>query len=262
LWDYFNKEFSKNIIAAGFGLPGIYNIEKKLIHQSPHLSYLDDYPIHETISEFINVPFFINNDANLAAWGEYKIGAGKNAESMVLLTIGTGVGSGIIMGGKLWQGKCGFAGELGHIIVNPEGEECECGGRGCLETEVCSTKIVDNYIKLKGRKEEFKKLTSKDVFERAKAGEKEALRAFSIAGYFLGLGLASIINFLNPEKIILGGGVMEAGDLLLKPALEEAKKRAYKKAIECCEIRKASLGNKAGIIGSALWAAENIKRVT
>ncbi len=260
LWNYFNKKTSKNFKAVGFGIPGIYNIEKKLIHQSPHLPYLDDYPIYQAISEFINIPFFINNDANLAAWGEYKIGSGKNSHSMVLLTIGTGVGSGIIMGGKLWQGKCGFAGELGHIIVNPEGEKCECGGRGCLETEVCSSKIVENYIKLKGLKKKNEKLTSKEIFKRAKAGEKEALKAFSISGYYLGLGLASIINFLNPEKIILGGGVMEAGDFLLKPALEEARKRAYRKAIECCEIKKASLGNKAGVIGSALWAAENIKK--
>jgi glucokinase len=259
LWNYFNEKALGNLKAVGFGIPGIYNLEKKLIHQSPHLPYLDDYPLYHAISKFINIPFFVDNDANLAAWGEYKIGAGKNAQSMVLLTIGTGVGSGIIMEGKLWHGKCGFAGELGHIIVNPEGEKCECGGIGCLETEVCSSKIVKNYIKLKGLKKIKEKLTSEEVFKRAKAGEKEALKAFSISGYYLGLGLASIINFLNPEKIILGGGVMQAGDLLLKPAFKEVKKRAYKKAIECCEIKKAFLGNKAGIIGSALWAAENLK---
>ncbi len=251
LWDHLKKNSPGKIIAAGFGIPGIYNFEKKITHQSPNLPYIDDFPLYSALSKFIDVPFYLDNDANLASWGEYKVGSGQGVHSMVLLTIGTGVGSGIILEGKLWHGKCGFAGELGHIVVNPEGEKCKCGGKGCLETEVCSSKIVANYIKLRGVQE---KLTSKEVYQRAKNGEKEAQRAFYISGYYLGLGLASIINFLNPEKIILGGGVMEAGDFLLKPALEEVKRRAYKKAVECCKIRKASLGNKAGIIGSALWA--------
>ena len=255
LWLNLKENSHGKILAVGFGIPGIYNINKNITHQSPHLPFIDDYPLYSAFSNFIDVPYYLDNDANLASWGEYKVGGGKGVHSMVLLTIGTGVGSGIILEGKLWHGKCGFAGELGHIVVNPEGERCECGGKGCLETEVCSSKIVKNYLGLKRINEN---LTSEEIYERAKKGDEEAIRAFQITGYYLGLGLASIINFLNPEKILLGGGVMEAGDLLLEPALQELKKRAYKKAVECCKVEKASLGNKAGIIGSALWAKEKL----
>ncbi|MFQ6083577.1 MAG: ROK family protein [Candidatus Aminicenantia bacterium] len=255
LWENLKTFTPEQIKAVGLGFPGIYNFKKIIIHQSPHLPFLDNFPLSPALTELIEVPFFINNDANLAAFGEFLIGSGQGVQSMVFLTIGTGVGSGIIFKGKLWQGKCGYAGELGHIIVNPEGEICDCRGRGCLETEVCSSKIVQNYLEFTRVKE---KLTAEEVFERAKKGDKTAQKAFQKAGYYLGLGLASIINLLNPEKIILGGGVMEAGDFLLKPALEEVKKRAYQKAIECCKIEKASLGNNAGIIGAGLWAKHKL----
>lgn len=258
IWESLKKREKKDIEAVGFGFPGIFSLDEQKILQSPNYPELDNFELIPALSRFIEVPFWINNDANMAAYGEFKCGAGKGAQSLVLLTIGTGVGSGIILDGELWRGKCGFAGELGHVIVNPDGERCNCGSQGCLETEVSAQKIVKNYSILKKTEE---KVSSKEVFRLAKNGDKAACQAFSQAGFYLGIGLATAINFLNPEKILLGGAVMEAGDLLLSPALKEAQKRSYKKSFKCSKIEKATLGNKAGFIGAALWAKEQKKRI-
>jgi glucokinase len=230
LWDDLKKKDKRRIEAVGFGFPGIFSLEQQRILQSPNFAELDNFDLIPSLSEFIKVPFWINNDANMAAFGEFKCGAGKGAH---------------------WRGKCGFAGELGHVTVNPDGEKCNCGGQGCLETEVSASKIVKNYNTLRKKEEQ---LTAKDVFQRAKKGEQDARQAFALAGSFLGIGLGIAINFLNPEKVLLGGAVMSAEDLLLSPALEEVKKRSYKASFQCCVIEKAILGNKAGFLGAALWA--------
>lgn len=255
LWESLKRDKKKRIEAAGFGFPGIFNLKDQKIFQSPNYPELDNFELIPSLSQFIDVPFWVNNDANMAGFGEYKCGAGKGAQSMILLTIGTGVGGGIILNGKLWQGNCGFAGEVGHVTVHPNGEKCNCGSRGCLETEVSAHKIAKNYNSLKKTRE---KISAEEVCLRAKKGERAARKAFAQAGFYLGIGLSIVINLLNPEKILLGGGVMEARDFLLPPALEEAQKRSYKASFTGCSIEKASLGNKAGFIGAAYWAKEQI----
>jgi glucokinase len=257
IWEDFKKREKKNIEAVGFGFPGIFSLKEQKIIQSPNYSELDNFALIPALARFIEVPFWVNNDANAAAFGEFKCGAGQGVQSLVFLTIGTGVGSGIILEGKLWQGKCGFAGELGHVVVNSEGERCDCGSRGCLETEVSAPKIVENYNNLRNIVES---LSAEEVFHRAKKEDKDARQAFAQAGYYLGIGLSLALNIFNPEKIILGGAVMEAGKFLLDPALEEARKRSYKASFECCRIEKAVLGNKAGFIGAALWAKDQKER--
>ncbi len=247
----------EKIEAVGFGFPGIFSLDKQRILQSPNYAELDNFELIPALSRFIEVPFSVNNDANVAAFGEFKCGAGQGAQSLVLFTIGTGVGSGIILEGTLWLGKCGFGGELGHITVNTTGERCNCGSRGCLETEVSAPKIVTNYNTLRKSKEE---ISGEEVFRRAQAGDGHARQAFALAGYYLGIGMAITISCLNPEKILLGGAVMSAGDLLLVPALKEARNRVFKAAFACCTIEEASLGNKAGFIGAALWAKEEANR--
>ncbi len=253
LWNDLKKKETRKVAAIGFGFPGIFSLDQQRILQSPNYAELDNFDLLPALSEFIEVPFWVNNDANMAAFGEYKCGAGQGAHSLIFLTIGTGLGAGIILDGKLWRGKCGFAGELGHVTVNPEGEKCNCGGQGCLETEVSAPKIVRNYNVIRKKDEE---ISGEEVFARAKKGEMAARQAFAQAGHFLGIGLGIAMNLLNPDKILLGGAVMSAGDLLLSPALEEVKKRAYKASYQCCKIEKASLGNKAGFLGAALWAKE------
>ena len=251
-----SEQHQQSLQAIGFGFPGIFNHQEQKIIQSPNYPSLDGKDLVPLLTPFIDMPFFINNDANLAAYGEFCVGAGKGTQSLILLTIGTGVGSGIILDGRIWQGACGFAGELGHSCVNPDGDRCECGSRGCLETEVSASKISSMYRSFSHLE---KDISSEGVFLSAKKGDVAAKKAFAQAGYYLGIGLSQAINFLNPEIILLGGGVMESADFLMPPALEEAKKRSYTASFECCRIERTQLGNKAGFIGASLWARDNLK---
>ncbi|MBS3818161.1 ROK family protein [bacterium] len=255
VWNDLKKKIDESILGVGFGFPGIFHSQKQKIIQSPNYSEIDNYDLVPAISRFLNLPFRINNDANMAAYGEYKQGSGKDTSSLIFLTIGTGVGSGVILDGKLWQGACGFAGELGHVTVNPHGYSCNCGSQGCLETEVPAPKIVRNYQSLTHTQEN---LTAEEVARRAQQGDRNAQNSFQKAGYYLGIGLSIAINFLNPQKIILGGGVMKSEDLLLPSAFKETRKRSYEASFKCCEIQKASLGNKAGYIGAAHWAKDTL----
>ncbi len=256
-WEALKRNQTERIAAVGFGFPGIFSFEEQKIVQSPNYPEIDNFDLIPALSRFVEVPFWVDNDANMATFGEFKRGAGQDVQSMILLTIGTGIGSGIILEGKLWHGKCGFAGELGHIIVNPNGERCRCESQGCLETESAAPKIVKNYKNLTKVKEN---ITSEEIFCRAKKGDQAARDAFAQAGFYLGIGLASAINLINPEKILLGGAVTEAGDFLLSPALEEARRRSYTASFDCCSIEKATLGNKAGFIGAAFCAKEEINK--
>lgn len=243
-----------SIASVGFGFPGVLNKKEQKIYQSPNYPDIDCFDLVPALSHFIKVPFTINNDANMAAYGEYKRGAGQGVHSMVFLTIGTGLGTGLILEGKIWQGVCGYGGELGHATVNSNGDACNCGSHGCLETEVSATKIVKNYNALNPSD---KLLDAEQVFQRARTGEKAAREAFATAGRYLGIGLSIAINLLNPEKILLGGGVMRAEEYLIKPAIQEAQKRSFKAGFDCCRIESAILGNQAGFIGSAYYAKEN-----
>lgn len=253
IWGTLENNHQQQIRTVGFGIPGIFCSKEQKILQSPNYPDLDNFALVPALSRFIDVPLAVNNDANMAAYGEYRCGAGQNAHSLVFLTIGTGVGTGIILNGNIWEGACGFAGELGHAVVNPQGETCKCGSQGCLETEVSAPKIVKNY---QAYSKSRKKITAEQVSRRAKNNEKAAQLAFAEAGYYLGLGLALAINILNPEKILIGGGVMKAAEFLLPPAIEEAAKRSFKGSFQCCSIEHATLGNKAGFIGAALWAKQ------
>jgi glucokinase len=254
-WQGLRGGAAGSITACGFGFPGIFSFRERKILKSPNYPGLDHFDLFGALSRFIEVPFWVDNDANLAAFGEWACGAGRGTQSLVLLTIGTGIGSGIILEGKLWHGKCGFAGELGHVVVNPEGEICKCGVRGCLETESAAPKIVKYYLEIRKIKEN---ISAEKIFRRAKEGEAAARQSFSRAGYYLGIGLGIVINFLNPEMIILGGGVMNSGEYLLAPALEEARKRSYEASFACCKIERAVLGNDAGVIGAASWAKDQL----
>ncbi|MBN2198404.1 MAG: ROK family protein [Candidatus Aminicenantes bacterium] len=251
VWNELRRRTKNRPAAAGFGFPGIYSRVDRRILQSPNCPSLDNVDLEAALERLLNVPFRVDNDANMAAYGEWRCGAGRGVSSMVHLTIGTGIGSGIILDGSLWRGRCGFAGELGHITVNPEGDRCACGNQGCLETEAAAPKIVRNYKDLSKTK---RAVTAEDVFEKAARGEVAAIKAFGIAGTYLGIALGIVINMLNPEKIVLGGGVMTTGDFLLPPAVEEAARRSYRASFACCSIEKALLGNDAGLIGAALRA--------
>ncbi len=259
IWKDLKKQEKRKIMAVGFGIPGIFSLREQKIIQSPNVPALDGFDLRPALDRFIAVPFWIDNDANMAAYGEFKAGAGRGVRNLIHLTIGTGVGSGIIIDGELLHGMCGFAAEMGHLVVNPAGERCNCGSRGCLETEAAAGPIIRNYRKLAKTQEP---LTAEDIAAKARRGDEKARKAYEIAGTYLGIALGSAINLLNPEKILIGGGVMESGELLLPRAIEEARFRSYKASFACCSIEKASLGNDAGLIGAASWAAERTTKQT
>jgi glucokinase len=251
VWGRMKVDSPGPVRSCGFGFAGFYSLRDRRILHSPNYPSLNNFDLEPALRKIIDVPFRVDNDANMAAYGEYVYGAGRGTQSLVLLTVGTGIGSGIILDGGLWQGKCGFAGELGHITVNPEGSLCNCGNRGCLETEASAPKIVKNYLSLTGAKEP---VTSRDVYLLARKGDQAALESFARCAYYLGIGLGIVINFLNPEKILIGGGVVSAGKYLLKPAIDEARRRSHRVSFACARIEKATLGNDAGLIGAAAWA--------
>ena len=257
LWGAMKKRQKTAIRAVGFGIPGIFNLKAQRILQSPNYNELNNFPLRPAIARVIGAPFWIDNDANMAAYGEFRCGAGRGDRDMILLTLGTGVGSGIIVDGELLHGSCGYGAEMGHVVVNPEGERCGCGARGCLETEAAAGPIVRNYRRLTGSLEP---LTAEDVAKRAKKGDEAARKSFDRAAYYLGIGLGSAINTFNPRKILLGGGIMASGKLILPQARAEARRRSYAASYACCSIEKASLGNDAGLIGAAGWARDQLAR--
>ncbi|MBU1474979.1 MAG: ROK family protein [Acidobacteria bacterium] len=250
------REAGSAVDSVGLGLPGLFDVEDRIIRRSPHCPCLDGLPLLPRLERIFEGPVFFHNEADLAAYGEYAAGAGQGADSLVLITVGTGIGSGIVLNGKLWEGIRGYAGELGHVRVNPGGEHCACGRVGCLETEVSAPAVLRHY---KARAACGDDIRPEDILRRAVKGDVNAVFAFSRAGRALGEGIALLINVLNPECILVGGGMMRAGGLLLDPALEQARALSFKAAFDVCRIQKAGLGNSAGWIGAALWAADKGK---
>jgi glucokinase len=259
VWKKLRAEHGARLESAGFGFAGFFSLKDRKVLHSPNYPSLNGFDLVPALEKALDAPFRIDNDANMAAYGEWKHGAGRDAHSLVLLTIGTGVGSGLILDGKLWQGRCGFAGEIGHITVNsgPTSLLCNCGNYGCLETEVSAPKIVRNYVNMVGSGGE---LTAEDIYNRAKQGDAAAIESFADCGYYLGIGLGIVINLLNPGLILLGGGVMAGGEFLMDTAVDQARKRSHRVSFACVTIAKASLGNDAGLIGAAAWARDQAAR--
>lgn len=250
-WRRLKKGAPGPIRSCGFGIAGFYSVRERKILQSPNYPCLDGYPLIPALRRFIDVPVRAGNDANMAAFGEFVHGAGRGVRSLVLLTVGTGIGAGLILDGRLWQGESGFAGEIGHITVNPEGSPCACGGRGCLETEASAPRLVRDFRALSGRTDVA---DSKDVYQLAKGGDAAALESFRRLAYWLGIGIGTVVNLLNPERILLSGGVVAAGRILLDPLVEEARRRSNPLSFAGCRIEKAALDNDAGLVGAAAWA--------
>jgi glucokinase len=255
-WAGLKKKAPGPIRSCGFGIAGFYSTRERKILQSPNYPSLNGYPILPALRKIIGVPVRLGNDANMAAYGEFRHGAGRGARSLVLLTVGTGIGGGIILDGRLWEGHGGYAGEFGHITVNPQGERCNCGRIGCLETEASAPRLVRNYRGLSGKTDI---MDSRDVYLRAKGGDPAALESFRKLAYWLGIGIGIVITSLNPEMVLIGGGVVSAGRFLLDPLLEESRRWSHPVPFAGCRIEKAALGNDAGLVGAAAWARLKVK---
>jgi len=234
------------------GAPGIICSRAGTVVASPNLPGWHDVPLRDRVAAAVGFPVLLENDANAAAYGEYWRGAGKGCASMVLLTLGTGVGGGLVLGGELWRGADGMAGEIGHITVEPGGRTCRCGNVGCLETYASATAIVDSYRELSGVEEV---VSAEEVHRRAHEGDANARQSYREAGRSLGQALAALVNLLNPECIVIGGGVLPAWDLFMPAAEQEMRRRAFAAPASRVRIAPAALGDLAGVTGAAglLW---------
>jgi len=259
--DLMNESKCTDIQGIGFDFPGQIDYKNGVVRLAPNIPGWVNIPIAQIIEDEFKIPTRIDNDVHCAALGELKFGAGRDCENFICMTVGTGIGSGIVINGKLVRGASNAAGELGHIKLEMNGGPlCGCGDFGCLEAYASGPSIVkmaEEYI-MGGKSTKFREMANGSpitpfiVSEAAKQGDPVAKRIFTIMGEYIGHGLTSVVNLLNPEKIIIGGGVADAGDILLDPIRETIKKRAMVVAGSAVEIVPAQLGNTAGVIGASL----------
>lgn len=254
---------AKDIDGIGFDFPGQVDYKTGVVKLAPNIPGWVNVPIAQMIEEEFHISTRIDNDVRCAALGEMKFGAGQGCENFVCITVGTGIGSGLVVNGQLVRGASNAAGEIGHIKLQmKDGLICGCGDTGCLEAYASGPSIVamaQDYIK-GGKSTKFREMAAAEggeitpymVAKAAEAGDPVAKRIFAIVGEYIGIGLTSVINLLNPEKVIIGGGVAEAGDLLLDPIRKTIKERAMVVAGSAVEIVPAQLGNSAGVIGASM----------
>ena len=246
------------IIGVGVGVPGFINLRTGRIEQSPNLQIINGAPIFDDLRELMPLPVAVDNDANAAAWGEYWVGGGGSAELLVLLTLGSGIGGGIVWRGDIWRGAIGYGGEIGHTVITPGGPPCLCGKRGCIEAEFGDTAFArkareaiaagrDTILaeKRNGR------IYGKDVTDAASAGDEVAREIVVSSSRLLGLTIGNIINALNPDQVVLGGGLIAAAELLMPLIMSGVEEQAIPGALASCDVRPSTLGNDAGLLGAA-----------
>ena len=245
----------EEICGMGIGFPGPLNAEAGTIFNPPNLSGWDNVPLRAVLEKELKVPVAIENDANAAALGEWWKGAGSGTGSLFCITLGTGVGGGIILDGKVWHGASSIAGEIGHTTVIRDGIQCTCGNIGCLERYACSggiLKRVNDALLREGDHAGLQPLKDlKQVSHMVMQGNEIVLNIIKETGVILGIAIANIANLLNPEIIVLFGGVTNLGENLVGPLKEEVNRRAFKKATESLRIELSQLGDNSGILGAA-----------
>lgn len=252
------------VAAVGIGAAGWIDANRSTVLFAPNIAWRDE-PLRDYVSRAVGLPVIVENDANVAAWAEFRFGAARDAEnSMVLVTIGTGVGGGIVLGGELLRGAHGIAAELGHMLSVPGGHLCGCGRLGCIEQYASGNALV-RFARAGARQEpdratilleladgDVESVTGPMVTAAARSGDPVSRAAFAQIGRWLGIGLADMAQILDPEVLVVGGGVVEAGELLMGPTRHAfAEALAARAAIPVAEIRPAELGNTAGLVGAA-----------
>lgn len=266
------------LAGIGIGVPGIIDMETGLLRESPNLPGWHDYPVRDEIERRLKTRVILENDANAAALGEFWMGAARDADDSCMITLGTGVGGGLVLDGKLWHGMTGMAGELGHITVNPEGPVCGCGSRGCIEQYASATavkRMAEEAIVHGGAPElerlsRTRELNARSIFLLAQRGDAPAQAIYATVGRMLGVLLAGLVNALNLPMYVIGGGVAGAWDAFATVMIEEVRRRSFVYAAtesdprRRTQIVKAALGGDAGLIGAArvaLLAEEHEKHL-
>ncbi|MGX7419631.1 ROK family glucokinase [Carnobacterium gallinarum] len=255
-----------DFIGIGMGSPGTVDRELGTVIGAYNLNWSNLQFVKKQIEAETGIPFAIDNDANVAALGERWKGAGENGDDVTFITLGTGVGGGIIAEGKLLHGIVGAAGEIGHITVDPEGYDCTCGKKGCLETVASATGVVrvardyaDNFAgdsRLKYMIDDGQEVTAKTVFDLAKEGDVLAIKVIDRVSFYLGLACGNIGNMLNPSDIVIGGGVSAAGEFLLEQVRSYFEQFTFPQVRHSTKIKLAQLGNDAGVIGASSLARQ------
>ena len=244
-----SKQIQGRFAGVGIGVPGFILMEQGIILNSNNLAFLENIPLRDEIENRLGAPVILENDANAAALGESWIGAGADVDDLVLLTLGTGIGGGIVYKGHIMHGFLGMAGELGHITVVPNGNPCGCGNVGCLEKHASATAItcLAELMKVTPHPNP----TAEDIFKLARAGDVKAQQVFRSMGEALGIGIATLINTFNFPLYLLSGGPLPAWDYFAPAMLEQVTRRSFTFRNTETRIEKAKLGNQAGLFGAA-----------
>jgi len=245
-------------------VPGTVSTAENKIIDAPNLHAIEGVPLKDELEERTGLSTTVENDANAAAWGEFRFGAGSEATHLVFITLGTGVGGGVVSHGVLLRGAQGAGGELGHITIQATGPRCGCGNHGCLEALASGTAIArrarevasENPDSALGRLAVERTVLGEDVAELAREGDEAARSVLEETGRWLGIGLAGYVNVFNPEVIAVGGGAARAGDLILEPARKEVRLRAMSPGCDLVEIKPATLGARSGVLGAAALARD------
>ena len=252
------------IKAVGVAIPGLIKRESGRVLISPGFPSIVGEDFKSELTKATSVRFELENDADAAAYGEYKAGAGRGCRNIFYVGIGDAIGGAIILDGRRWVGASGCAGEVGHITIDSEGVQCVCGNRGCLETLASSMNIVrrakerldrDSTSSL-SRLAMNQDFTAQDMVHEARNGDDFSMMMIERTGKFIGTAIASVINLLGVERIVLGGGVMEAGELILEPIIAQARSRSFQPCFEATKIVAGELGADAVAIGAALLARD------
>ncbi len=259
----------QDLHALGIGTAGPLDIARGIVVQAPNLPGWEGTPITEILHRGLEIPIFLENDANLAAFGEHRLGAGQGSDSVICLTLGTGIGGGIIIDGEIFSGALGAGAEPGHITIDKRGALCACGNRGCLEAMASAAAVARMAVEAvkEGRGKIISELAggsaervdAETVHKAALKGDADAVEILEKAGRSLGVGIANMINIFAPRTVVVGGGLMKAGNFILEPAKEEALRRSLKAFTQGVSIVPAMLGSSAGAIGAACYAGHKIK---
>jgi glucokinase len=257
------REVDGQLRAITLAVPGTINSCSGVIEAAPNLPELKGFDLASAVKVHFGVPVIIENDANAAAIGERWLGASQEAENSIMVTLGTGVGGGIIINGEIVRGADGTAGEIGHINSEPNGIPCGCGSRGCVEQYASASAVAAMAARAIMRDPSIagsngKVLDSQEIFERAQAGEQWAIDIFVTQGTYLGLVLAGLINTLNPDVIVIGGGAAAAWDAFIPALMKKVRSSSYADAAARANIVRAKLGDNAGILGAAKLGFESI----
>jgi glucokinase len=259
------------VYAIGVGAAGISDPEAGILFTSPNLPGWRDVPLREIVQEKLGKKTFLINDANAAALGEFCFGAARNVRNFIYITLSTGIGGGIVIDGKVYTGAIGVAGEVGHMTIDYDGPICNCGNRGCWEMLASGTALAREAKRriregartsiLEYAEGDVEKVTAQVIHSAAERGDSLAKELIAQTGYYVGVGLANLINIFNPELIVIGGGLSNMGDMLLEPAFKVAGERAYGEAFQAVRFASAELGRNSGVLGAAAFALQEMRKI-